>query len=235
MSPTGDILLSLIGDLREWRMKNQKNREKTEAKLIQAMAEVLAQKGFTKLGVNAVARQAGVDKVLIYRYFGDLNGLMEAYAKSSDFWPSASDLLGEGEALEQLSSMPFAEGFAEVFRRYSKAIRSRPLTLEVLSWETIDRNALTIALEDVREAMGLELMNFLAQMNPPNADWQAIANIFSGAIHYLAIRSRKITTFSGMDITAEEDWDRLIDSIYFLVSKLETPTANTSANLGDQL
>jgi AcrR family transcriptional regulator len=186
----------------------------------------LAEKGFTKLGINAVARQAGVDKVLIYRYFDDLNGLMEAYAKSSDFWPSSAELLGEGDELAQLSAMPFADGFAEVFRRYSKAIRSRPLTLEILSWETIDRNALTIALEEVRESMGLELMAFLAEMNPPQADWQAIANIFSSAIHYLAIRSRKVTVFSGMDIAGEEGWNRLIDSIHVLVSNLEVNAAS---------
>lgn len=214
-------------------MKHQKNREETEAKLIQAIGEVLAEKGFGKLGVNAVARQAGVDKVLIYRYFNDLNGLMEVYAKSSDFWPSSTELLGEGKDLERLSAMPFSEGFAEVFRRYAKAIRSRPLTLEILSWETIERNALTIALEEVREARGLELMAFLAKMNPPNADWQAITNILSGGIHYLAIRSRKITTFTGMDITDDTGWDRLIDSIQFLVANIDgiDSGANINASL----
>lgn len=191
---------------------------------------MLAEKGFGKLGVNAVARQAGVDKVLIYRYFGGLSGLLDAYAKSSDFWPSATELLGQGDELERLSSMPFAQGFAEVFRRYAKAIRSRPLTLEILSWETIERNVLTIAMEDVRESMGLELMAFLEKMNPPKADWQAIANIFSGGIHYLAIRSRKITTYSGMSIAEEEGWDRLINSIEFLVSNLETDNMNTNSS-----
>lgn len=202
-------------------MKRQRNREETEQKLIQAVAEVLADKGFGKIGVNAVARQAGVDKVLIYRYFDDLNGLMRAYASSSDFWPSASELLGQGEALEKLKAMPFSAGFAEVFKRYAAAIRSRPLTLEILSWETIERNALTIAMEEVRESMGLELMEFLSQNDPPQADWQAIANIFSGAIHYLAIRSRKITTFTGMDISEDEGWNRLVASIEFLVSNID--------------
>jgi len=207
-------------------MTNQKNRERTEEKLIKAIAEVLAEKGFGKLGVNAVARQAGVDKVLIYRYFDNLNGLMKAYATSSNFWPSAAELLGEGDALEQLKTMPFSAGFAEVFRRYAKALRSRPLTLEILSWETIERNALTIALEEVREEMGLELMSFLAEMNPPNADWQAIANIFSGGIHYLAIRARKITTFTGMDISQEQGWDRLLDSIEFLIANVPDDNRN---------
>ncbi len=205
-------------------MNNQRNRENTEAKLIKAIAKVLADKGFAKLGVNAVAREAGVDKVLIYRYFDNLDGLMKAYANSSDFWPSATELLGEGSELEQLQSLPFVEGFAEVFKRYSAAIRSRPLTLEVLSWETIERNALTIALEDVREATGIELMSFLEQMNPPNADWQSIASLFSGAIHYLAIRSRKITTYNGMNIASDDGWERLDNTIHFLVSNLSANT-----------
>jgi len=198
----------------------QRNREQTEEKLKQAIAQVLAEKGFGKLGINAVARQAGVDKVLIYRYFDDLNGLMRAYATSSDFWPSTIELLGEGAALEQLKAMSFSAGFSEVFRRYARALRSRPLTLEILSWETIERNALTITMEEVRETMGLELMNFLAEMDPPDADWQAIANIFSGGIHYLAIRARKITTFTGMDISRDQGWDRLLNSIEFLVANI---------------
>jgi AcrR family transcriptional regulator len=208
---------------------NQKNRPETEAKLIRAVGEVLAERGFAKLGVNAVARQAGVDKVLIYRYFDDLDGLLQAYAKSSDFWPSSIELLGDSQGREQLKTMPFAQAFTEVFRRYANALRSRPLTLEILSWETIERNALTIALEEVREAAGLELMAFMSNVNPPSADWQAIANIFSGAIHYLAIRSRKVTVFSGMSIANDDDWERLIASIEFLIKNL--PTDNTSKHL----
>jgi AcrR family transcriptional regulator len=212
---------------------NQKNRSETQAKLVKAVGEVLAERGFAKLGVNAVARQAGVDKVLIYRYFDDLDGLMQAYARSSDFWPSSIELLGDAEAREQLKTIPFAKAFAMVFRRYANALRSRPLTLEILSWETIERNALTIALEEVREAAALELMAFLSETNPPSADWQAIANIFSGAIHYLAIRSRKITVFSGMNIADDEGWERLITSIEFLVENLPTDNASKHVTTGN--
>ena len=209
-----------------------KNREKTEAKLLQAIAEVLAEKGFGKLGVNAVARQAGVDKVLIYRYFGDLNGLMEAYAKSNDFWPSVDDLLAHVEGQVALSDMAFSDAFSEVFRRYADAIRSRPLTLEILSWETIERNALTIALEDVRESVGQQLGEFLARSSPPPGDWQAIINLFSGGIHYLAMRGRKITRYGGINIAEDDGWDRLIDSIRFLISNLEANTNKVGLNHG---
>ena len=58
-----------------------RNREATRGQLIKAVGEILAEKGFAALGVNAVARQAKVDKVLIYRYFNDLEGLIKAFAQ----------------------------------------------------------------------------------------------------------------------------------------------------------
>ena len=42
--------------------------------------------GKLALGVNAVAARAGVSKVLIYRYFESLDGLIAAYIRTHDFW-----------------------------------------------------------------------------------------------------------------------------------------------------
>ncbi len=44
-----------------------RNRGLTASKIIDAVGHVLARDGFTKIGINAIAREAGVDKVLIYR------------------------------------------------------------------------------------------------------------------------------------------------------------------------
>ena len=53
-----------------------KNRMQTERKLIDAVDYFVKTKGFGGLGVNKVAKQAGVSKVLIYRYFGNLEKLL---------------------------------------------------------------------------------------------------------------------------------------------------------------
>ena len=47
----------------------------TRRRLISAVGSLLAREGFKGIGVNAVAREAGVDKKLIYRYFDGLPGL----------------------------------------------------------------------------------------------------------------------------------------------------------------
>lgn len=197
---------------------NIRNRNETEARLISAMGELLAQQGFAKIGVNAVARQAKVDKVLIYRYFDGLDGLIDAYAASHDFWPSVDDILGAGEQREQLLSQPFEQILSQVFERYCEEIRSRPLTLEIMAWETIERNSLTIALENTRERVGMETMQALSHIDAPDLDWPAITALFSAAIHYLAVRGRKINVYNGVQLNDESGWQRIVAAMQLLIT-----------------
>ena len=55
-----------------------RNREETADRLIDAGFRVLAEEGFSAFGINGVARAAGCDKKLIYRYFDGLDGLLDA-------------------------------------------------------------------------------------------------------------------------------------------------------------
>jgi len=65
---------------------NMKNRMQTERKLIDAVDYIVKTKGLGGLGVNKVAKQAGVSKILIYRYFGNLEKLLRICVKEKDFW-----------------------------------------------------------------------------------------------------------------------------------------------------
>jgi len=55
-----------------------KNRDETSRKILDAALSLAGEEGFAALGINAVARRAGADKQLIYRYFGGLEGLLAA-------------------------------------------------------------------------------------------------------------------------------------------------------------
>ncbi len=100
-----------------------------------------------------------MDKVLIYRYFGGLPELLRAWGESGRFWPRVADLLGpEPQALLDL---PAAERWARFFEHFIDELRRRPLTLEVLAAELVERNELTAILEAEREAWGEEAMRVL--------------------------------------------------------------------------
>src|SRR5690349_25169427 len=66
----------------------------TKRRLVNAVGAILARDGFSGLGVNAIAHEASTDKALIYRYFGGLPELFEAYAESANFWPTVDEMAG---------------------------------------------------------------------------------------------------------------------------------------------
>jgi hypothetical protein len=90
-----------------------------------------------------------VDKVLIYRYFGDMGGLLRRFGQSADFWPSLDEVLGpQREVLREANAGRVAR---RILINYTRAIRRRPTTLQLLAWECCHRNELTRALEETRE------------------------------------------------------------------------------------
>ena len=52
------------------KVVKRRNRQMTMERILRAMGDTMAERGTEKAGINAVAERAGVNKVLIYRYFG---------------------------------------------------------------------------------------------------------------------------------------------------------------------
>lgn len=184
-----------------------RNKEMTRQRLIDAVGKVLAEVGFQHLGVNQVAREAGVDKKLIYRYFGGLPGLIAEYGTTVHFWPSADELLGDDR--DAANDMPPHQLMSLFFKRYLQAILRRPQTLEILAWEAIERNELTKPLEEVRARSALEFFERMGADPPEDVDLTALVIIMAGAMNFLAVRSRFHRTLGGVDLQTPEGWKRI--------------------------
>jgi AcrR family transcriptional regulator len=196
----------------------RRDPEETKSRILNSLAHIIVRDGLGAVGVNTLARAAGADKVLIYRYFGDLDGVYAAFAERADFWWTCVDLVqGVDPATTSL-----AEAIKICLRRHALEIRKRPVTLAVLAAEPAQRTPLVVALETVRERRALELMAWLgARYAPPQGlDLEAISLILSAAINYLAARSRKIRMMSGVPIQTDEDWRRLSAAVDRIVEGL---------------
>lgn len=191
-----------------------RDRKITSRRLIHAVGSLLAKKGFKGIGVNAVAREAGVDKVLIYRYFGGLPGLMAAYAKEGDFWPSALELAG-GD-LHAFAEQPLDKRLAMFTTTFIKALQKRPVTQAILAWEIIEPNDLTEELERVREESVLEFFRMFFQKDGP-IELQPVISLVGAAIHYLVIRSKHIDVYGGLDLGTEEGWKQIEEVIGVII------------------
>ena len=189
-----------------------RDRSATEARILAAVGEVLARDGFGGLGVNAVAKQAGVDKVLIYRYFGGLPELLTTWGRSGRFWPAVDELLGDDP--QAFLALPAAERYARFMEHFIDGLRARPLTIEILAAEVLERNELTAILEAEREAWGEQATRLLGGDEfARRPELHGLTILLVSGVQHLLVRSRRIRIFGGIDIRSDEGWVALKASV----------------------
>jgi AcrR family transcriptional regulator len=198
-----------------------RDRAATEERILEAVGRVLARDGFAALGVNAVAKQAGVDKVLIYRYFGGLPELLQTWGRSGRFWPSVADLLQREPGLP---AQPAAQRYTRFFEHFIDELRARPLTLEILAAEVNDRNELTAILEAEREQWGADAGRVLGGAEfAARPEARTTTLLMVAGVQYLLLRARKIRVFGGLDLTHDDAWAEIKQAIAALARQLFAP------------
>ncbi len=200
--------------------KASRNRPRTEGRLRRAVEELLVEGGFGALTPSTVARRAGVDKMLIYRYFGDLPGLIRSIAFAPDFFPTFEDLCG-GDTIADLLALPASVRAAHILERNARVLLERPVVLELMVWELVERNALTAIMEEARESLGLRLLTELFPDVADRSRLMAMSAVLSAGVSYLALRRRKIRWFSGVDLKSDEGWKQIACAIEAMAACLD--------------
>ncbi|KAF0813903.1 hypothetical protein IGB42_01582 [Andreprevotia sp. IGB-42] len=196
-----------------------RDRAASEERILAAVGTVLARDGFAAIGINAIAREAGVDKVLIYRYFGGLPELLRLWGSSGRFWPTMAELVGTDSAA--LAMLPLAERYALFFDRFIDALRSRPLTIEILAAEVVTRNELTAILETEREQWGMQVGALLGGAEvDANPALRGITLLLIAGVQYLLLRARTIRRFGGQDLHSDDTWAALKASVALMAKRI---------------
>ncbi len=185
-----------------------RDSEETRQKILKAFGRLLAEQGFENAGINAVARAAGVDKVLIYRYFGGMPQLLRAFA-SGGFWPATDELLGRPAA--EAAHMEAPELARTLLKGHLRELRLRPVTQEIMRWEMIRKNELTGELAEAREKAGLELLGLepFGSLTASDRDLAAVGALIHAGLTYLVLRAKTADLYMGLDLRRDEDWERL--------------------------
>jgi AcrR family transcriptional regulator len=202
-----------------------RDKEETKIRIVKAVGRQLARAGFRDLGVNSIAKEAGVDKVLIYRYFGGLPELLTAYANEGDYWPTSAELIGDPDMVKAES---VADWLVYILTQIQMAIRKRPITLEILRWEIVDHNELTDQFAEIRTRVANECVTFINQQYPfpPELDVLALGTFILSGVIYITLRTDTNPSYLGMDFSTKEGWDRinkLVVSIIYQVTNCKMP------------
>lgn len=209
----------MLGSTRKTRI-HARDAHATRGRILDAVGHLLVREGFGSLGINAVAREADVDKVLIYRYFGGMDQLLEAWGEASDFWPTVEEVLGPEPEQEP------GRLVSGLLKRHLLALRTRPHTLEVLAWEAVTRHPLTAILDRIRETRSEQLMKALpANLMETQIDLFAFAALMGAGMQHLLLRSRTVDVFNGIPIGEPEDWERIEHLVDDLCARVFTKPA----------
>lgn len=188
----------------------EKDKEQTKQRLIDAVGVLLREKGFRRVKVNEVAAEANVSKILIYRYFDGLDGLIDAYIKQKDFWITYDF---PDDLKENLKSR-----IKQMYDHQIKSMRGDEAFIELHLKELADKQPLSHEVETIREKNGLHLIQKVAEITRrPEEEVAALASILSGAITYLSLFERMSGEFNGINLHSESGWEQLSKGIDVII------------------
>ncbi len=194
----------------------ERDREATEKRLIDTIGQMVAEQGFEKIGINAVAAQSGVSKILIYRYFGSVEGLMAAYIRKYDFWLNFP--------LEIPSKEDLPEFVKAMFKTQIEQLRSNPTLRMLHRWELSCNNEIVAKLRQQREQTGYRIVEIASQlMGYPKEEMAVIASVVTASITYLVMLGEFCPVYNGIAISEDAGWEQMISGIEVMVDKILKP------------
>ena len=186
--------------------KRIRDRSATEKAILNAAKALLAEEGFQNFGINAVARRAGCDKQLIYRYYGGLNGLVEAIGADLGTWvkdripedTGGMFLLTYGDLMERLSLL------------FLEALRDDPLMRRIVAWEVSENTEQVRRLSEARsKALSVWLDRMRGSLTPPKGvDTAAVNAILFAAIQHLVLSAAAGGQCAGLPLKNAKDWEK---------------------------
>lgn len=192
-----------------------RDRGATSARILTAATELLAEAGFQNFGVNAVARRAGCDKQLIYRYYGGMDGLVDAIGAELTRWIEEKMPVGGNSGF----LLTYGDLVEHMMMLFMQALRNDPLTRRIIAWEVSDNSPQVRRLSEARaRALGLWIDKVRGAMPPPKGlDHVALNAMLLAAVQHIVLAGATASRFAGLDLATPKDWDRVARAVRKLV------------------
>jgi len=199
-------------------MLRSRDKEATQKKILQAFERLIARDGLHRVGMNAISREAGVDKVLVYRYFGGVPQLLSALASQHPLWPSFEEVIGTNAlGAADLSAEELAFRFLAGLVR---ELRQRPLSLAVLRAELVEQSSLSRELSRAREKWADDMLEYLQSAGVSADSIAPVAAILSAGLLHLLLNPALAEAFGGVDLKSDDGWKKMDEAVRRMVRAL---------------
>lgn len=194
----------------------QRDRAKTHDAILSAAKVVLAEDGFQGFGINSIARKAGCDKQLIYRYFGGIEGLIDAIGADLATW------ISDAATAHAVKPETYSQWVETLLSGYMAAFRQNTLVQKISAWEIADSSPLVRQLSKARSvALGRWIAAQRGELQPPaGIDAAATNAILIAAAQHMILASSTLGGFSGLPLASVTDWARLDSALAIMIRKV---------------
>lgn len=196
---------------------NVRNKERSKKKFLDAVGKILKTKGYAALKINDIAATAGVDKKMIYTYFGGMDGLMDEYIRSQDYWSNVTtdtmmpDPKDGGKAFTE----------AMLLQQFDY-VRSNKELQKLLLWRLSESRKSLTKLTNMQEENGETLFKLVIDphFGERSQDFRAIAAILVSGLYYLNMyASVNGSVFCGIDLNTDDGRDKIKKAVSFLIDQ----------------
>ncbi len=164
-----------------------RDRFTTRALILESAAAIVSSRGVPALRINSLADAASCDKVLIYRYFDGLDGVLEALGAERMLWPRVALPDDSDSGHESL-----ADAVRSLLLEEWAALSGASLMLAAAGAE-LSRGGETLSAPtaEQRAALHLRMIAGLRERYaiPPYVDLAALVELLSASLTAFALRA----------------------------------------------
>jgi len=195
-----------------------RDKEKSKQRFLNAVGKLLQAKGFSALKVNDIAATAGLDKKLIYKYFGGRDQLVDQYLVSIDFWSNVRE-----ENAPPVITDGGQEFVKQMIVQQYDYVASNKEFQKILLWGLSEKRKSLQNLADEREIAGEVLLKNITDpfFGDKAVNFRAsMAILISGAYYLNMYSGASNSTFCGIDPAKEEGKDAIKTALTSLVDMI---------------
>ncbi len=204
--------------------KVRRNRAKTIQRIVDALEAVIIERGLTGVGVNRIAEKADVSKVLIYRYFGSVEGLLDYYVKMGRVFPILSPAMIE--QLRPLNATDLEQVWSRQVIQAFRLFRTFKVGREILKAPMIEDDSVAAATSKAQDEEITRLVGQLAFVE--GVDSQAVSGIIIGGLIHMTLLAQNSHTLVGIDLRSEAGWNRVEEAVKTIFIALNKMIVNSS-------
>lgn len=188
-------------------MRHRRTKADIEEDIRKAAIDQILKRGFSASLVTGIIKKAKIEPPVFYHRYKDLDEFYSEFVKGYDYW--FSDIATKAIKANDDPKLQFIS----LIRGLQEVLNGKSVMQELLRWEIAEGNDTTRRTAMLREMFTLPLTKrYNTMFSDSGVDFVALASLIVGGLYYMNLHKER-STFCDIDLTKEEDIDRLLKAI----------------------